>query len=269
MLDVQNDPDRVTHPLKRRSDGGGFEPVSGTRRSTTSATRLPASCERARPGVGRLVHGQPGRVLLLAPALGQGLPRRARVAALLHGLLAGRHQPLRGERAALRLAARRADPGPAAHVLPARRRRQPARLARQRADRAADQGPAPRDRRPRRPRRGRRPAPHRDGARQFEHVPVTPDTDAWLLLSLLQRDLRRGARRRGRDRAVHRGRAGAAAGGRGAPARGDRAAHRASRRDGARARPRPRRAPTAPRSTGAPAPASGASARSSPSCSTR
>jgi anaerobic selenocysteine-containing dehydrogenase len=28
MLDVQNDPDRVTHPLRRRADGGGFERVS-------------------------------------------------------------------------------------------------------------------------------------------------------------------------------------------------------------------------------------------------
>src|ERR687889_1807160 len=28
MLDVQNDPDRVVHPLKRRADGNGFERVS-------------------------------------------------------------------------------------------------------------------------------------------------------------------------------------------------------------------------------------------------
>ena len=33
-------------------------------------------------------------------------------------------------------------------------------------------------------------------ARQFEHLPIRPDADAWLLLSMLERDLRRGARGR-------------------------------------------------------------------------
>ena len=28
MLDVQNDPDRVVHPLRRRAGGEGFQPVS-------------------------------------------------------------------------------------------------------------------------------------------------------------------------------------------------------------------------------------------------
>ena len=36
-------------------------------------------------------------------------------------------------------------------------------------------------------------------ARQYEHLPIRPDADAWLLLSMLQRDLRGGPRRRARS----------------------------------------------------------------------
>ena len=149
-------------PLRRNRATGEFEQVSGRTRSPTSA-RACATRSPPRPRLGRLVHGQPGRLQLLARAVGQGLPRRPRLAALLHGLLAGRRQPLRRERAALRLAAAGPDPRPAAHELPADGRREPVRLARQRPHRAAGQEPAARDRRARRARRRRRPAPHRDG----------------------------------------------------------------------------------------------------------
>ena len=268
MTEVQNDPDRVLHPLRRRADGS-FERVTwerGAGRDRRAARRDSRAPRRRR---GRLVHGQPGRLLVLAPALGQGLSRRARLAALLHRVLAGRLQPVRRQRVPLRLAVHRPDPRPRADRFPARGRRQPAGLARQRAQRAADQGPAARDHRPRRPRRRRRPAPLGDGARLRARGdrPRRRRLDAALDA---RGDLRRGARGPRRDRAP-----------------GDRAARSCAgsppsippeateARSGVPARevrapgPRPRRAPSAPPSTGAPGPASVATARWSPSCSTR
>ncbi len=112
----------------------------GARRHRHPAAHDPLRARRRRH---RLVHGQPRGVQLLAPGLGQGLPRRARLPALLHGLLAGRVQPLRRQRDALRLAGGRPDPGPGPHRPPARRRRQPVRLPRIAAHRPADpRGPA-------------------------------------------------------------------------------------------------------------------------------
>ena len=96
-------------------------------------------------------------------------------------------------------------------------------------------------------------------ARQFEHLPIRPDADAWLLLSLLNVDLRGGARRpRASSPSATEGAGGARARWRarippeateartGMPAERVRAA-------GARLRG----APTAPPPTAAPAPASG------------
>ena len=131
----------------------------------------------------RLVHGQPGRVLALAPAVGEGLPRRARLAPLLH---AGSQDVDNRFAAARSCTGRRPSsrsPTSSARV-PAHARRQPAGLARQRPHRAAHQGPAHDI-----VERGGRVVvvdPRRsETARAFEHVAVRPDTDAWLLLSLL------------------------------------------------------------------------------------
>ena len=202
--------------------------------------RPPATGDRrARRRLGRLVHGQPGRVLLLPPAVGEGLPRRGRLPALVHGLIAGRQQPLRGQQLPLRLVVRRPDPGPRPHRPAGDRRRQPAGLPRQRDVRAAGQGPARRDRGARRPRRRRRPAPLRDrsglrarrGHARLRRVaaPVAA-----------RGDLLRGPRRRGSDRAPgERDRAPASARRR-QPSGGDRGPHRRPRRAGARARPRHR-----------------------------
>ena len=163
MTEIQNDPDRVTHPLQRTADGG-FERISWEQALDEIGERLGAIKDAHGGELDRLVHGQPRRLQLLAPALGQGLPRRARLPALLHGLLPGRRQPLRRLLAALRLAVRAADPRPRALRVPVHGRRQPARLARQRDERAAGQGPAARDHRPRRPGDRRRPAADRDRA---------------------------------------------------------------------------------------------------------
>ena len=176
MAEVQNDPDRVLHPLKRMP-GGDFERVSWEQALTDIAARLRAHPARRH----RLVHGQPGRLLVLAHALGQGLPRRARLAALLLGRLAGREQPLRGQRAHVRLAARDPDPRPAPDPF----------LLMVGANPLVSHGSvlsAPRIREqlleiervvvvdPRRT----------ETARQFEHLPIRPDTDAQLLLSMLE-----------------------------------------------------------------------------------
>ena len=147
--------------------------------------RLKTVLEQRGPEAVGLVHGQPGRVLVLAHAVGQGLPRRARLAALLHGRLAGREQPLRRQRAALRHAAGRADPRPA------RARASCSWWAPTRSSRTARCCSAPRMREQLlddRARGGRVVVvdPRRtETARQFEHLPVRPDTDAWLLLSML------------------------------------------------------------------------------------
>lgn len=42
MTDIQNDPDRVVHPLRRRPDGGGFERISWDTAITEIGTRLRA-----------------------------------------------------------------------------------------------------------------------------------------------------------------------------------------------------------------------------------
>ena len=152
---------------------------------------------RARARVGRLVHGQPRRVLLLAHPVGQGLPGRDRLAALLLGRLAGREQPLRRQRAALRLAAGGPGARPHPHELHADGRGQPAGLARVGAQRAAGARAAARDHRARRADRGGRPATLGDGAPV--RAPADPARRRRLAAALAAvHDLRGGARRRAR-----------------------------------------------------------------------
>jgi anaerobic selenocysteine-containing dehydrogenase len=49
MLDVQNDPDRVTHPLRRRANGNGFERVSWEEALDDIGARLRATLDRHGP----------------------------------------------------------------------------------------------------------------------------------------------------------------------------------------------------------------------------
>ncbi len=101
MAEVQNDPDRVLHPLKRMA-GGEFERVSWEQALSDIAARLRAlPRDRRRPGT--WATPAPSRyshtlwVKGFLDALGSH--------ALLLGRLAGREQPLRGQRAPVRLAA--------------------------------------------------------------------------------------------------------------------------------------------------------------------
>ena len=109
MTDVQNDPDRVIHPLRRTGDGS-FERISWESALAEIGERLRAIIGANGPQSVGWYFGNPGAFSYSHAALGEGLRRRARHAALLHGVLAGRGQPLRGERAALRLADAAADP---------------------------------------------------------------------------------------------------------------------------------------------------------------
>ena len=64
FTEVQNDPDRVTTPLRRTPTG--FEPVSWDEALADIAARLTDDPAPRRLGGGRLVHGQPRRLQLCA-----------------------------------------------------------------------------------------------------------------------------------------------------------------------------------------------------------
>jgi formate dehydrogenase len=184
MLDVQNDPDRVVHPLKRRADGDGFEQVAWDEALADIGSRL--RDVRQSHGAGSIgwYMGNPGAFSYSHPlwvkgfldALGsrhyytassQDVANRFAASALLYGcapllpipdlqrtdfLLMVGANPLVSHGSVLT------------------------------APRVKDQLHAIVDRGGRvvvvDPRRS-------ETARAFEHVAVRPDTDAWLLLSLL------------------------------------------------------------------------------------
>ena len=145
-------------------------------------------------------------------------------------------QPLRRQPLPLRLAVPGPDPRPGPHRPAADRRRQPARLARQRDERAAGQGPAARDHRPRRPGRRRRPAPLGDRAR-LRAPRDRPRLRRLAAALAAQGDLRRGARGRRGDRAPGARRRRPARALRRAPAGGDRGPHRGPAPRGPRSSP--------------------------------
>ena len=185
MTEVQNDPDRVLHPLRRRADGDVRARLLG--RGDRRHRRAPARVRDAHgaESVGWYM-GNPGAFSLLAHAVGQGLPRRARLAALLHGRLAGREQPLR--RVARCSTARRSwsrSPTCQRTDFLLMVGANPLVSHGSRADRAARSASSCTAI----VERGGRVVvvdPRRtETARAFEHVADPPDADAWLLLSLL------------------------------------------------------------------------------------
>src|SRR4051812_5161598 len=60
MLDVQNDPDRVLHPLRKRADGEGFDPVSWTEALDDIGARLRGILDRHGPASVGWYMGNPG-----------------------------------------------------------------------------------------------------------------------------------------------------------------------------------------------------------------
>ncbi len=195
FVEIQNDPDRVLHPLKRNAAGRVRAGDLGVRsgRHRRQAAEAPARLDRWLPG-------QPAGLLLLPLGL---VHRVLRALGTKHSYSAG-SQDINSRFAASALlygsVTPAAVPRPAPHRLPDDHRRQPARLARQRPERAPDQGPARRHHQAGRPRRRGRPAAHRDrprvrarpGAARRRRLAAAVDA---------ARDLRRGAGRRRRDHA--------------------------------------------------------------------
>jgi anaerobic selenocysteine-containing dehydrogenase len=184
MLDVQNDPDRVLHPLRRRPGGEGFEPVSWDEALGDIGARLRAV--RARHGGGSIgwYMGNPGAFSASHPlwskgfldALGsphyytassQDVANRFAASALLYGTpLAVPIPDL--ERTDLLLIVGANPLVSHGSVLTAPRIREQLHAIVARGGRVVVVDPR-----------------RSETARAFEHVGIRPDADAWLLLSLL------------------------------------------------------------------------------------
>ena len=184
MLDVQNDPDRVTHPLKRRADGSGFDRVSWTEAMTDIGDRLAAIVERHGPASVGWYMGNPGAFSYSHPlwvkgfldALGsphyytassQDVSNRFAASALLYGTPLSIPIPDLQRTSFLLVVG--ANPLVShGSVLTAPRVKDQLHAITARGGRVVVVDPR-----------------RSETARQFEHVPVTPDTDAWLLLSMI------------------------------------------------------------------------------------
>ncbi|MDX6670351.1 MAG: hypothetical protein QOI91_714 [Solirubrobacteraceae bacterium] len=184
MLDVQNDPDRVTRPLRRRPDGTGFDPVSWDDALADIGTRLRAVRERHGPESIGWYMGNPGAfsyshplwVKGLLDALGskhyytassQDVANRFAASALLYGCSALLPIPDLQRTDFLLMVG--ANPLVShGSVLTAPRVKDQLHAIVDRGGRVVVVDPR-----------------RSETARAFEHVAVRPDTDAWLLLSLL------------------------------------------------------------------------------------
>ena len=184
MLDVQNDPDRVLQPLRRRRDGRGFDPVSWESAMGDIAGRLRAILGRHGPASLAWYMGNPAAfsyshtlwVTGLLKAIGtphyygagsQDVNNRFAASALLYGspvLL-----PVPDLRRTTFLLMIGANPLVShGSVLTAPRVRDQLHDIVARGGRVVVVDPR-----------------RSETARAFEHVAVHPDSDAWLLLSLL------------------------------------------------------------------------------------
>jgi formate dehydrogenase len=184
MTDVQNDPDRVTHPL-RRLPGGGFERVSWDEALRDIATRLGAIRDEHGPASIGWYMGNPGAfsyshvlwVKGFLDALGsphyytagsQDVNNRFAASALMYG--SPLVVPIPDLQRTSFLLMLGANPLVShGSVLTAPRVRDQLHEITARGGRVVAVDPR-----------------RTETARQFEHVPIRPDTDAWLLLSLLQ-----------------------------------------------------------------------------------
>src|SRR5215211_3522911 len=184
MTEVQNDPDRVLHPLKRGADGS-FERVSWAAAMADITSRLRAVRDRHGPDSIGWYMGNPGAfsyshtlwVKGFLDALGsrhyytagsQDVNNRFAASALLYGspLLV----PIPDLERTSFLFMVGANPMVShGSVLTAPRVRDQLNDITRRGGRVVVVDPR-----------------RTETARQFEHVPITPDTDAWLLLAMLQ-----------------------------------------------------------------------------------
>ena len=270
FAEIVNDPDRVIHPARAAPPRAGFEPRQlgrgdGRHRPSPAPSSIAGTAPARSAGTSatRARSATPTPCSLNTFMVGFG-PRMH----LFTAGLAGRQQPLRRQPAAVRLAAGAADTRRAAHRPARRHRRQPDRLPRQRADRAADQGPHARHRQARRPGARHRSAQDRDrrAIRVAGHHSRRRRLPAALAAARAVRartSPTAPARPPGRRRRV----AGAVR--RAVQPGGHRGAHRHRRRTPYGRWPATSPEPGAPRSTAASAPAPAKTARSQRICSTR
>src|SRR3954451_2383955 len=184
MVDVQNDPDRVTHPLRRRPDGSGFDRVGWDEALDDIGTRLRATIDRHRPksvgwymiNPGAFSYSHPLWVKGFLDALGtphywtassQDVANRFAASALLYGSpLVIPIPDLQRTDFLLMLGANPLVSHGSVLTAPRIRDQLNAIVARGGRVVVVD------------PRRT-------ETARAYEHMPIRPDGDAWLLLSLL------------------------------------------------------------------------------------
>src|SRR4051794_38556149 len=184
MTDVQNDPDRVTHPL-RRLPGGGFERVSWDEALADIGARLRSIRGEHGPASIGWYMGNPGAfsyshvlwVKGFLDALGsphyytagsQDVNNRFAASALMYG--SPLVVPIPDLQRTSFLLMLGANPLVShGSVLTAPRVRDQLRAIVERGGRVVAVDPR-----------------RTETARQFEHVPIRPDSDAWLLLSLIQ-----------------------------------------------------------------------------------
>ena len=184
MTDVQNDPDRVLYPLKRTGGRGEFERVSWPEAMRDIATRLQAVLDRRGAGAVAWYMGNPGAfsyshvlwVKGFLDALGsphyytagsQDVNNRFAASALLYGspLVVPIPDIARTDFLFMVGANPLVSHG---SVLSAPRVREQLLAITGRGGRVVVVDPR-----------------RTETARQFEHLPVNPDSDAWLLLSML------------------------------------------------------------------------------------
>lgn len=184
MVDVQNDPDRVLHPLRRRPDGEGFERVGWDEALEDIGRRLRASLDRHGPASLAWYMGNPAafsysHTLWVTGFLkGVGTPHsygagsqdvnnRFAASALMYGSPVLIPIPDLNRTSFLLIVG--ANPLVShGSVLTAPRVRDQLTAIVARGGRVVVVDPR-----------------RSETARAFEHVPVRPDSDAWLLLSLL------------------------------------------------------------------------------------
>lgn len=184
MLDVHNDPDRVTRPLKRRADGSGFDPVGWDEALDDIGARLRAIIDRHGPASVGWYMGNPGALSYSHPLWVKGF---------LDGIGTPHYYTASSQDVSNRFAASALLYG-SPLVVPIPDLQRTSHLFMVGANPLVSHGsvltaPRVKDQLHAIVTRGGRVVvvdPRRtETARQFEHVPVTPDTDAWLLLSML------------------------------------------------------------------------------------
>jgi len=184
MTDVQNDQDRVTHPLRRRADGAGFERVSWDEALADIGARLRAVLDRHGPASVGWYMGNPGAFSYSHPlwskgfldaigsphyytASSQDVSNRFAASALLYG--SPLVVPIPDLQRTDFLLMVGANPLVShGSVLTAPRVREQLNAIVERGGRVVVVDPR-----------------RSETARAYEHVAVRPDGDAWLLLSLL------------------------------------------------------------------------------------